>query len=474
MAPPLDDAPAGFSGWVQAREPVFPKAAHGRIRTAKWIVMAALMAIYYGAPWLRWDRGPYAPHQAILIDMPHSKAYFFFFEIWPQEAYVLTGILVMMAIGLFLVTALAGRVWCGWACPQTVWTDLYFLVERLIEGDRTQRMRLARAPWSTHKIGLRLTKHAAWIVIAALTGGAWVLYFDDAPTVVHDIVTLHASTGVWATIGLLTAATYILAGWARENVCTFMCPYARFQGAMMDRDSLVVSYRPRRGEPRGKHRTGEGWEGRGHCVDCHQCVEVCPTGIDIRDGLQFGCISCGLCIDACDSIMERLDLPRGLIDYDTERNLTAPEGTPKRWRFVRPRIVIYGLIYAGVGIGVLTVLLTRNALDLNVLPDRNPLFVRLSDGAIRNNVTLKILNKSNLPQRVTLSLDGLPDGRLSLLTSDDTTLEVKPDGVETVRAFVTVPQAAWHDAGKLDYSIAATDDAGAHTARHVDFTGPTR
>jgi cytochrome c oxidase accessory protein FixG len=471
MTPPLDNALAQPGGWVQVREPVFPKTVRGPIRTAKWIVMAALLAVYYGAPWLRWDRGPYAPDQAILIDLPARKAYFFFFEIWPQEAYVLSGVLIMMAIGLFLLTALVGRAWCGWACPQTVWTDLYLLVERLIEGDRTRRMRLARAPWGPRKLALRLTKHAAWIAIAALTGGAWVLYFADAPTVVREVVTVQAPSGVWATIGVLTGATYLLAGWARENVCTFMCPYARFQGAMMDQDSLV-GYRPRRGEPRGKHRTSEGWDGRGYCVDCRQCVEVCPTGIDIRDGLQYTCISCGLCVDACDAIMKRLGLPRGLIDYDTERNLSAPEGTPKRWRFARPRTVVYGLIYAAVGLGLLTVMLTRSTLDLNALPDRNPMFVRLSDGAIRNALTLKILNKSNLPRQVTVRLGDLPDARLALLGGDDTTVALKADSVATVRAFVTLPAGSWH--GSAGYRVEVAESGGARAAAHVDFAGPAR
>ncbi|MBI3515395.1 MAG: cytochrome c oxidase accessory protein CcoG [Proteobacteria bacterium] len=471
MAPPLDDAPV--ASWVQVREPVVPKAVRGRIRTAKWAVMAVLMAIYYGAPWLRWDRGPYAPDQAILIDLPGSKAYFFLFEIWPQEIYVLTGVLIMMAVGLFLITALLGRAWCGWACPQTVWTDLYMLVERLIEGDRTQRLRLARTPWGPRKLALRLATHSAWIAIAALTGGAWVLYFADAPTVVREVVTLEASSGVWATIGLLTGSTYLLAGWARENVCTFMCPYARFQGAMMDRDSLVVSYRPQRGEPRGKHRSGESWDGRGHCVDCRQCVEVCPTGVDIRDGLQFGCISCGLCIDACHGIMKRLGLPTDLIGYDTERNLAAPAGTPPRWRLLRPRTVIYAVMYAAIGLGVLAVMLTRSTLEMSALPDRNPLFVRLSDAAIRNTLTLKILNKSNLPRQVTIVLVGLPEAQLSMLGRDDTTVALKPDAVATVRAFVTLPGAAWH--GAAGYRIEALDlAAGTRAQSQLEFAGPAR
>jgi polyferredoxin len=313
---PVEDAVSTTAGGKRPlyapRIPIYPKRVAGTFRRLKWVALIVLLAIYYVTPWLRWDRGPGAPDQAVLVDLPNRRAYFFFIEIWPQEVYYLVGLLVLGAIGLFFATALAGRVWCGYACPQTVWTDLYMWVERLIEGDRNARIKLDRRPLSVDKAAKKTLKHGLWLLIAFVTGGAWIMYFNDAPTVVRDIFTLRASDTVYFFTGLFTATTYLLAGWAREQVCTYMCPYARFQGAMFDDDTLIVTYQAWRGEPRGKHKKGQSWAGRGHCVDCNQCVAVCPMGIDIRDGQQLECIGCALCIDACDAVMDKLDLPRGL------------------------------------------------------------------------------------------------------------------------------------------------------------------
>lgn len=472
-APPEVQEPAVWS----ARPPVFPKRVQGPIRRAKWAILVVLLAIYWGVPWLRFDRGPFAPDQAILIDLPGRKAYFLWFEIWPQEIYIITGLLIVMAIGLFFVTALFGRVWCGFACPQTVWTDLFMLVERWVEGDRVQRMRLDKAPWSGRKVGLRTLKHAAWIVIGMATGGAWVLYFNDAPTVVPRLITGEAGSAVYITIGLLTFSTYLMAGWARENICTFMCPYARFQSAMFDRDTLVVSYRDWRGEKRGKHKAGESWEGRGHCIDCRQCVEVCPTGIDIRDGLQMSCISCGLCIDACNNIMDRVDLPRGLIGYDTERNAElAKAGWQRRsWNFLRLRTVGYFVIFAVAGAAVLWSLMAREPLEASVLADRNPLFVRLSDGDLRNSYTLKLLNKTNAPQQVTVRLDGLARGELTLLGHEgEATAQVTlaPDTVAALRVFVRLDADQW-PGQPIDYHFVIDDAAnGLTVTTPARFEGP--
>ena len=376
------------------RVAVHPKRVDGTFRRLKWAALVILLGIYYTVPWIRWDRGPGAPDQAVLIDLPARRAYFFWIEIWPQEVYYLTGILIVAAIALFFMTSLAGRIWCGYACPQTVWTDLYMFVERRIEGDRNARIKLDAAPWTAGKIGKRALKHACWLVIAALTGGAWVLYFTDAPTVVHDIATLQASSAVWSTIALLTCSTYLLAGHAREQVCTYMCPYARFQGAMLDEHSLVVTYRRWRGEPRGHHKQGASWDGRGHCVACNNCVAVCPTGIDIRDGQQLECIGCGLCIDACNAVMDKVGLPRGLIAFDTEANQRTEElGGPPSYTLLRPRTLIYGAVLAVVGSLIIYSLATRPEFSINVLRDRSPLFVKLRDGSIANAYTVKILNK---------------------------------------------------------------------------------
>ncbi|WP_170131904.1 cytochrome c oxidase accessory protein CcoG [Zavarzinia compransoris] len=454
------------------RPKVMPKKVKGPIRNLKWLVMAVLLGIYWGVPWLRFDRGPFAPDQAVLIDLPGRKAYFLWFEIWPQEIYILAGLLIVAAIGLFFATAMLGRVWCGYACPQTVWTDLFMLVERWIEGDRAQRMKLDRAPFSVSKLGKRAAKYLSWALIGAMTGGAWILYFNDAPTVVPALFTGSAGFAVYATVAFLTASTYLMAGVARENVCTFMCPYARFQSAMFDKDTLVVSYHPARGEKRGKHKAGESWDGRGHCIDCRQCVEVCPTGIDIRDGLQMSCISCGLCVDACNTIMDRLSLPHGLIAYDTERNLElAAAGKPRVWRFLRLRTIGYGLVFTLAFAGVLYALIARAPLEASVLADRNPLFVRLSNGDFRNGYTLKLLNKSNEPQQVAITLDGLAGGELSILSHENEAsplIDLAPDTVAAVRVFVRLPAAAWGGA-PLDYGFTIHD-----AARGLTLTAPAR
>ena len=269
---------------------VYPRAVTGLWRRVKWSVLVLLLGIYYLVPWLRWDRGPGAPSQAILIDLDGRRGWFFDVVIWPQEIYFVTGLLILAAFGLFFATSLFGRIWCGFACPQTVWTDLFMLVERLIEGDRNERMRLDKAPMSLGKAARKGLKHATWLAIAAATGGAWIFYYVDAPATLVSIFRGTASVEVYFFIGLLTATTYLLAGWAREQVCTYMCPWPRFQAAMLDEQSVIVTYQNWRGEQRGKHKAGQSWAGRGDCVDCNLCVAVCPTGIDIRDGQQMECI----------------------------------------------------------------------------------------------------------------------------------------------------------------------------------------
>jgi len=266
------------------------QGAHGLYRNIKWLALFVLLGIYYITPWIRWDRGPGQPSQAVLVDFENARFYFFFIEIWPQEVYYITGLLILAALGLFLATSLFGRVWCGYACPQTIWTDLFIQVEKFFEGDRNARMKLDKAPWTTKKVFKKTGKHLVWLLIAALTGGAWILYFHDAPTIARDFFTGHAPTTSYVFITLMTFTTYWLAGHMREQVCTYMCPWPRIQAAMIDEDALNVTYRYDRGEPRGAHKKGTSWDDRGDCIDCRQCVAVCPVGIDIRDGLQLECI----------------------------------------------------------------------------------------------------------------------------------------------------------------------------------------
>lgn len=431
------------------RKKIHPRRVHGNFRRLKWYIMVATLFVYYVTPWVRWDRGPGAPDQAVLIDFPGSRFYFFFIEIWPQEVYYIAGLLILAALGLFLVTTVVGRAWCGYACPQTVWTDLFLVVERWVEGDRAARIRLDKAPSSLGKAVKRATKYAIWLLIALLTGGAWIFYYADAPTLAVELVTLQAPRIAYITVGVLTFTTFTMGGLMREQVCTYMCPWPRIQAAMMDEESLTVTYRADRGEPRAAYRKGESWEARADCVDCNNCVVVCPMGIDIRDGQQLECITCALCIDSCDDVMQRIGRPRGLIDYDSVANdQRRSAGQPGRIRWVRPRTLVYFGIGVAVGGIMLITLLTRADLDVNVLRDRNPLFTMLSDGSIRNGYTFKILNKARVQRTMALSASGIPGIQLRVVGSQDVGdsetpyLTVKPDRLQSYRLLVTVPPGA--------------------------------
>ncbi len=418
---------------------VYPKRVDGLFRRLKWVLLTVCLTLYYLVPWLRWDRGPGAPDQAVLIDLPGRRAYFFFVEIWPQEIYFLAGLMIFGAVALFLVSSLFGRLWCGYACPQTVWTDLFLLVERLIEGDRNARMKLDGQPWSIEKIARKVVKHATWLLIAAATGGAWIMYYVDAPTAVRAIFTGRASLEVYFFVGMFTATTYLLAGWAREQVCTYMCPWPRFQAAMFDENTLTVTYQAWRGEPRGSHKAGQSWDGRGDCVDCRQCVAVCPTGIDIRDGSQLECIGCGLCIDACTPVMKKVGRPTGLIAFDTFSNQAArAAGQPAQYSLWRPRVILYAVLLAAIGGVMLAAFALRSTVELTVLRDRAPLFVTLSDGSIRNGYTIKILNKSHDGRQYQLEATGLPAAILTVAEGEkgDRALSVRPDSVGTFRVYV--------------------------------------
>ncbi|MFV0358505.1 cytochrome c oxidase accessory protein CcoG [Tropicimonas sp.] len=406
------------------REPVFPRRVQGEFRTLKWVIMIVTLGIYYVTPWIRWDRGPGLPDQAVLIDLANRRFFFFWIEIWPHEFYFVAGLLIMAGLGLFLFTSALGRVWCGYACPQTVWTDLFILVERWIEGDRNARLRLHRQKkMDLHKFRLRLTKYIVWLLIALATGGAWVFYFTDAPTLLRDLLTFDASPVAYTTIGVLTATTLVFGGFFREQMCIYMCPWPRIQGAMMDPDTLTVGYREWRGEPRGARRKGADAEGLGDCIDCMACVNVCPMGIDIRDGQQLACITCALCIDACNEIMDKTGKPRGLIGYmalsDEERERA---GKPPRsvWKHVfRPRTLLYTFLWSAIGIGLVVMLFIRPTISATVHPVRQPLFVTMSDGSIRNSYDFGIRNKygeergfaahlgSDYPELV-LEVEGVP------------------------------------------------------------------
>ncbi|WP_334127347.1 cytochrome c oxidase accessory protein CcoG [Sneathiella sp.] len=461
------------------REKIQPKKARGNFRRLKWIIMGITLSIYYITPWIRWDRGAGGPDQAVLVDLAHERFYFFFIEIWPQEVYYITGLLILAAIALFLVTSLFGRAWCGYSCPQTVWTDLFIFVERMVEGDRNARLRLDKAPMSVGKFAKRFLKHTIWLVIGLLTGGAWVFYFADAPTLLHDLITLEAPIVAYASVALLTATTYVFGGLMREQVCTYMCPWPRIQGAMVDEDTMTVTYHPARGEPRGPHKKGQPWDDRGHCIDCNQCVAVCPMGIDIRDGLQLECITCALCIDACNDVMDKIDLPRGLISYDTHAGQFDPDPARKpRIRFIRPRTMAYTAILVLVGAIMLFSLLNRSVLDVNVIRDRNPLFVVLSDGSIRNGYTVKVLNKAHATRQFRIDVEGLPNPNIWLesgATIDDPIIVTVPaDSLSSYKLFVAVAGDSLEDKS-VDMNVVVTDiESGTQDSQESSFKGPEK
>lgn len=478
-APPGGPKPPGKASLYAARTKPYPKAVDGRFRRLKWAALWVLLGIYYLTPFLRWDRGPGAPDQAILIDLPARRGYFFMIEIWPQEVYYITGILAMAAIGLFLVTALMGRAWCGYACPQTVWTDLYRWVEHKLEGDRNARIKLDKGPLTFNKIWRKTAKHIVWVIIGALTGGAWILYFNDAPTILPQLFTGEAGEGVYLFVGLLTFTTYTLGGIAQEQVCTYMCPWPRIQAAMLDRESLWVTYREDRGEPRGnpKKPQAEGAPALGDCIDCTLCVQVCPQGIDIRNGPQLECIQCALCVDACDSVMDKIGKPRGLIAYATEANAERrAAGQKERLKLVRPRTVIYSVVLAAIGAVMFSVLLHRGDLELNLIADRNPLYITLADGSIRNGYTLKILNKSGQPRSFEITATGLDGVQVQLgIDAAGNVVNARADSVKAERVFLVLPSGQLGKVanGEVPVTLHVKDIATGQVAEaDTSFRGP--
>ncbi len=448
-------------------QPVVPQAVKGPIRRLKWAILLLTLSIYYVTPFLRWDRGTNAPDQAVLLDFANGRLYAFFIELWPQDLYLVTGLLVLASTILILTNALAGRLWCGFACPQTVWTDLFLLVERLIEGDRRQRLKNIGTPLTAKRVIEIAAKHAAWLLISAATGGTLIFYFTDAPDLLRGLASGEISATALTWILVFTGTTYGLAGFAREQVCTFMCPWPRLQGAIWDPEAYTVNYRDYRGEQRtsAKKAAELRLQGKpaGDCVDCGQCVAVCPIGIDIREGPNFACINCGLCVDACDGVMAKLGRPRGLIDYESWKNIErGRRAEPAANRLVRPKTV--GLTVACVALaGVITVAFgARTTALLSVQHDRDPVAVRLSDGSVRNAYTVKLLNKSASLHRYTLSVGGLT-AKMAIVGNDALApIEVAPDASESLRVTLTAPE---HVQGDVVFTAREESGAAVLTAR---------
>ncbi len=450
-----------------AREPVFPKRVKGAFRTLKWWLMALMLGAYYLLPWLRWDRGPALPDQAILLDMANRRFFFFMIEIWPHEFYFVAGLLIMAGLGLFLFTSAAGRVWCGYACPQTVWTDLFILVERWVEGDRNARLRLHRQAWDFEKARKRLVKWTLWLLIGAATGGAWVFYFTDAPTLLNNLIHGTAHPIAYLTILILTATTFLFGGFFREQVCIYACPWPRIQAAMMDEDTLTIAYREWRGEPRGKQTVA----GNGDCIDCLACVNVCPMGIDIRNGQQLACITCGLCIDACNDIMDKVGKPRGLIGYmalTDEVSERAGKSPKSVWKHVfRLRTMIYTGLWSVVGIGLIVALFLRSDIDISVSPVRNPTFVTLSDGTIRNTYDVRLRNKLGSDITYTIAVTADQAVTLHLEGLDDPMVKVPANETLSQRVYIeAAPGSAAAEAERTELRLWVADTKGANRVHH--------
>jgi cytochrome c oxidase accessory protein FixG len=446
-----------------AEKKVYPRDISGRFARLRVIAVCVLLGLFYVMPWVQWN-----DRQAVLFDLPARKFYVFSLVMWPQDFIYLTALLIIAALTLFFFTTLAGRLWCGYACPQTVWTEAFLWMERFAEGDRNERMKLDRAPWTARKIARKSLKQFLWVTFSVWTGITFVGYFTPIHSLLASIPQL--TLGPWEAFWSLFYgfATYGNAGFLREQVCKYMCPYARFQSAMFDRDTLIITYDAERGEPRGPKRAGvEAQPGKvGACVDCTWCVQVCPTGIDIRKGLQNDCIACAACIDACDTVMDKVGRPRGLIRYTTQNALEH-----KPTRILRPRVVIYGALLMLL-ISVFSISLVRRVpVAVDVIRDRNALYRLLDDGRVENVYDVKIMNKSEQKRRFAITVTGPGD-----LTLDppNTTFEVGAG--EVLPVALRVRRDAYEPLGSetIEFSVVAADDARIQAHTSARFLAPTR
>lgn len=455
------------------RQEIYPRArvgdTLGYFQRWRWVMVWLTQLVFYGGPWLSWN-----DRQAVLFDLAARKFYLFGLVLWPQDVIYLAALLIISALGLFLFTAIGGRLWCGYACPQTVYTSVFMWIERVIEGDRAQRMALDRAPGSLKKYALKAGKHAAWIAVAFWTGFTFVGYFTPIQALAQSVWTLQV--GNWAIFWMLfyALATYGNAGWLREQVCIYMCPYARFQSAMFDQDTLIVTYDTARGEPRGMGTKDRAHRGLGDCVDCGLCVQVCPTGIDIREGLQYECIGCAACIDACNVVMEKTGQEKGLIRYSTDNALAHQYSRWQVWqRVLRPRTLIYGALLGGVCLAVGAALWLRVPLKVDVIRDRHAFAREVIDAQghvwVENTYRLIVMNTLEKDQRYTISASGLPTLRVA---EDSQMVDVPAASTRSValrlRADQTVVQRGSHP---VMLEIVAVDQSGVRVREHTRFLG---
>ena len=424
------------TGLYRAEKKIHPREIHGRFATWRWILVAATQLAFYGLPWLQWNG-----RQALLLDLVARRFYIFGLVLYPQDFVYLAALLIVSAYSLFLFTAVAGRLWCGFACPQTVYTEMFLWIERRFEGDRSARLRLDAAPWTVDKAWRKTGKQAAWILLALWTGFTFVGFFTPIRALVRESAALSFGAWEWFWILFYGFATYGNAGWMREQVCKYMCPYARFQSAMFDRDTMIVTYDGGRGEPRGPRAKSLAHAdlaaaGKGECIDCTMCVQVCPTGIDIRKGLQYECIGCAACIDACDGVMDKVDYPRGLIRFATENGLEhAWSGTQMLRRVFRPRVLVYGGVLMLILLAISTSLAMRRPYRVDVLRDRGTLAREVDGGRIENVYRLQVMNATEERQHFHVAVSGLE----GIAIASGAELEVEPTGDRSLAVRVQIP-----------------------------------
>ena len=445
----------------ETREKIYTRRLEGFFRSLRNWTWIPLLGGYFLLPWFNLDG-----RQAVWFDLPARKFHILTLTFWPQDFMLLAWLLIIAAFALFTVTVLVGRVWCGFTCPQTVWTMLFMGAEHLWEGDRNQRIKLDKAPWNANKLIRKSGKQASWVLIALATGFTFVGYFNPIRELVPDVLTLEAHPAAIFWTGFFAFMTYMNAGFLREQVCMYMCPYARFQSVMFDRDTLIVSYDAGRGEPRGARKKGadHATEGLGDCVDCSLCVQVCPTGIDIRDGLQYECISCGLCIDACDSVMDKMGYPKKLISFTTENALAQG-----KTHILRPRFIGYVLVLVAMASLFTWTVATRIPLDINVIRDRNQLFREAPNGLIENIYTLRINNMDNDSHRYRIAVAGAYDFNLK----GDLEVSVAGGEVHSSLLRLEVDPGLLREANtRVDFEVTAVDDPALAARQESRFIGP--
>jgi cytochrome c oxidase accessory protein FixG len=449
---------------------IYPRSVQGWFARWRWVMVWLTQIVFYGLPWWSWNGRP-----AVLFDLAARRFYIFDLVLYPQDFIYLTGLLVLAAYGLFFFTAVGGRLWCGYACPQTVYTEIFLWVEHRIEGERGARMRLDSSPWTAEKVARKAGKHAVWIVIAWWTGFTFVGYFTPIRTLWAEAFTLSFGPWEWFWVNFYALATYGNAGYLREQVCKYMCPYARFQSAMFDKDTLVVSYDAARGDPRGPRARSADLKAAklGHCIDCGLCVHVCPVGIDIRNGLQYECIACTACIDACDGVMDKMKYPRGLIRYATENGVAQGLSQKDMFRrILRPRVLIYGSVLVLISAAFLISLSWRSPVKVDVVRDRASLARLVDEGRIENVYRVQLMNATEQPQRYRIAVQGMPG--IELPAAD--AVELQPAQARWVTVAARVPQETARDAGPgvhpIQFQIRNVDDPTVQVTEKSTFIVP--